>query len=72
MDYTDEILMGGELVGMKVVKKAVKELDQKWLLGKCKEKAPIIAAVGEDGGWLRLWDEVLNLGERHQGVQEPL
>ena len=24
MDYTDEILMGGELVGMKVVKKAVK------------------------------------------------
>ena len=33
----------------------------------------IIAAVGEDGGgggeggggWLRLWDGVLNLGERH-------
>ena len=59
-DYTDEILMGGELVGMKEVKKAVKELDQMWLLGKCKEKAPIIAAVGEDGGWLRLW-----VGERH-------
>ena len=47
------------------MKKAVKELNQTWLLGKCKEKALIIAAVGEDGGWLRLWDEVLNLGERH-------
>ena len=35
------------------MKKAIKELDQKWLLGKCKDKAP----------W-RLWDEVLNLGER--------
>ena len=25
----------------------------------------MIASVGEDGGWLRLWDEALNLGERH-------
>ena len=25
----------------------------------------MIASVGEDGGWLWLWDEALNLGERH-------
>ena len=63
--FTDEILMGGEMVGMKEVKKIVKEVDRKLLLSRCRGKAPMIASVGEDGGWLRLWDEALNLGERH-------
>ena len=60
--FTDEILMGGEMVGMKEVKKIVKEVDRKLLLSRCRGKAPMIA---KDGGWLRLWDEALNLGERH-------
>ena len=60
-----EILMGGEMVGMKEVKKIVKEVDRKLLLSRCRGKGPMIASVGEDGGWLRLWDEALNLGERH-------
>ena len=52
--FTDEILMGGEMVGMKEVKKIVKEVDRKLLLSRCRGKAPMIASVGEDGGWLRL------------------
>ena len=64
-DELYEILMGGEMVGMKEVKKIVKEVDRKLLLSRCRGKAPMVASVGEDGGWLRLWDEALNLGERH-------
>ena len=49
--FTDEILMGGEMVGMKEVKKIVKEVDRKLLLSRCRGKAPMIASVGEDGGY---------------------
>ena len=36
--FTDEILMGGEMVGMKEVKKIVKEVDRKLLLSRCRGK----------------------------------
>ena len=31
----------------------------------CEEKSPQIAEVAKNGGWPRLWDIALDLGERH-------
>ena len=41
------------------------QLDRKKRIEPCEEKDPLISEVAMNGGWLRLWDIALNLGEQH-------
>ena len=48
----------------------MKRVDWERLIRRCKEKAPLIASVGEEKGWAKLWDTTFQLGHRHtKGLQ---
>ena len=64
--FTDTILGGkAEKVSMKEVKKVIGQLDREKRIELCVGKAPQIAGVAKNGGWLRLWNMALDLGLRH-------
>ena len=62
--YTDSILRE-QVVWGKRLKEALRQTDRKQLLGRCSEKAPIVAQVQELVGWLHLWDTTMEYGVRH-------
>ena len=71
INYTDTILAGADGVGMREIKRVVRQADRVRQLEKCTERAPLIAEVVCRGGsWMRLWDAALHLGTRHtDGLQ---
>lgn len=67
--FTSDILEGSDL-SFKCLKKTILECDRKQLVAKCLTKAPTIAKVATRGGWSRIWDTALDLGEKSvRGVQ---
>ena len=71
--FTDEILQGDGMVGMREVKEAVRKVDWERLVGRCKDKAYRIAIVREGEGWGKLWDHAMSLWLRHtRGLQNLL
>ena len=55
-------ILGGDAdqINMKKVKKVIGQLDREKRIELCEGKAPQIAAVARNGGWLRLWDMALD------------
>ena len=69
--YVDELLSeDADAVCMKEVKKTVGKLDREKQLVRCANRAPQIAEVACNGGWLKLWDMALDFGGCHtKGLQ---
>ena len=69
--FTERILSGNaDQISRQDVKKVIGQLDRKKRIELCEEKAPWIAEVAKNGGWLRLWDIALDLEEWHtRGLQ---
>ena len=69
--FTERILSGNaDQISRQDVKKVIGRLDRKKRIELCEKKAPWIAEVAKNGGWLRLWDIALDLEERHtRGLQ---
>ena len=72
--FTDKILGGdADQINMKEVKKVIGQLDREKRIESSEGKAPQIAVVARNGGWLRLWGMALDLGLRHtRGLQVML
>ena len=62
VSFVDDLMVESEIVRMKDVKDAVKRAVWERLVNKCKEKAPLVATIGEDKKWMALWDKALDLG----------
>ena len=70
IDVVKDVLSDSKMIGMKEIKATVKRVDWERLIRRCKEKAPLIASVGDEKGWAKLWDKALQLGHRHtRGLQ---
>lgn len=68
--FTDELLGGAEDVSLRGVREDVREMDREMMLAKCTEKSKLVAQVGKEATWMKLWDSVMDLGPRHiRGLQ---
>ena len=61
MLYVDSI-MSRSAVSVREMKEVIYQRDRLKLVGRCWEKAPVIAEVASRIGWARLWDGALNCG----------
>ena len=65
LNFTDIILTQPEMVGLKEVKSTVRRVCWEKVLKKCEESAPLIARLERMVGWGKLWNMVMDLGEKH-------
>ena len=67
----DEILADTEdNICLKELREYVRHLDRKKRMMKCAEKAPLIAKLANECGWLKLWDGAMERGWKHtRGLQ---
>ena len=62
LELSSQILgVDQDQINMKEVKKVIGQLDREKRINLCEWKAPQIAAVARNGGWLGLWDTALDL-----------
>ena len=59
--YVDSVMREG-VVTIREMKELIYQRDKLKLVGRCWEKAPVIAEVAGRVGWARLWDAALNYG----------
>ena len=71
IDAVDKILADMEAnVCLKELREYVRHLDRKKRMMKCAEKAPLIAKLANECGWLKLWDGAMERGWKHtRGLQ---
>ena len=65
LNFTDMILTQPEMVGLKEVKSTVRRVCWEKVLKKCEGRVPLIARLERMVGWGKLWDMVMDLGEKH-------
>ena len=66
IDAVDKILDDTEdKVSLKELGDYVRHLDRKKRTTKCAEKAPLIAKLANECGWLKLWDGAMERGWKH-------
>ena len=67
--FTNDIL-GGRDLSFKHLKETNYTQDRDQQLQRCSVKAPVIAELAIRGGWSRVWDAALDLGEKSiRGLQ---
>ena len=57
--------LGGQRSWIRCQKEGLRKFDREQLLKRFRVKAPVAAMVQERGGWLRLWDSVMNYRIQH-------
>jgi len=65
-NFTDAVLLDGNTVSQRTIKKTIRGIDKEQLIRKCSGTSPCVADITIEGGsWPKLWDTALHLGSRH-------